>query len=68
MTRRDVLVRVLQLHVSSDAREEADRCAMLRLAQELEDPLSRREPRAHFTASAFVGMKTRNAFSPVFSI
>jgi 8-oxo-dGTP pyrophosphatase MutT (NUDIX family) len=54
MTRRAVLVRLLELHVSSDEREEADRCAMLRLALELADPLSRTEPRAHFTASAFV--------------
>jgi 8-oxo-dGTP pyrophosphatase MutT (NUDIX family) len=54
MTRRAGLVRLLELHVSSDDREEADRCAMLRLAHELADPLSRREPRAHFTASAFV--------------
>ncbi len=54
MTRRDVLVRLLQLHVSLDEREEADRCAMVRFALELADPLSRREPAAHFTASAFV--------------
>jgi 8-oxo-dGTP pyrophosphatase MutT (NUDIX family) len=54
MTRRAVLVRLLHLHVSSDEREEADRCAMVRLAHELGDPLSRNEPRAHFTASAFV--------------
>ena len=54
MTRRAVLVRMLELHVASDEREEADRCAMLRLAHELTDPLSRTEPRAHFTASAFV--------------
>jgi 8-oxo-dGTP pyrophosphatase MutT (NUDIX family) len=54
MTRRAVLLRLLQTHVSSDEREEADRCAMLRLAEELDDPLSRREARAHFTASAFV--------------
>jgi 8-oxo-dGTP pyrophosphatase MutT (NUDIX family) len=45
---------MLQLHVTSDEREEADRCAMVRLAQELADPLSRSEPSAHFTASAFV--------------
>jgi 8-oxo-dGTP pyrophosphatase MutT (NUDIX family) len=45
---------MLQQHVSTDAREEADRCAMLRFAHELSDPLSRNEPRAHFTASAFV--------------
>jgi hypothetical protein len=54
MTRRAMLVRLLQLHVPMDEREEADRCAMLRLAQELADPLSREEPSAHFTASAFV--------------
>ena len=54
MTRRSVLVRLLQQHVTADDREEADRCAMLRLAQELAEPLSRDEPSAHFTASAFV--------------
>jgi 8-oxo-dGTP pyrophosphatase MutT (NUDIX family) len=54
MTRRDVLVRMLQLHLTTDEREEADRCSMLRLAQELADPLSRNERSAHFTASAFV--------------
>lgn len=54
MTRRAVLVQMLQLHVSSDDREEADRCTMVRLAQELGEPLSRIEPSAHFTASAFV--------------
>ena len=54
MTRRAVLVRLLQLHVSSDDREEGDRCTMVRLAQELADPLSRDEPSAHFTASAFI--------------
>jgi 8-oxo-dGTP pyrophosphatase MutT (NUDIX family) len=54
MTRRATLVRLLQLHVSSDEREEADRCAMVRFAHELADPLSRNERSAHFTASAFV--------------
>jgi ADP-ribose pyrophosphatase YjhB (NUDIX family) len=54
MTRRAVLIRLLQQYVSSDDREEADRCAMLRLAHELGDPLSRNEPKAHFTASAYV--------------
>jgi ADP-ribose pyrophosphatase YjhB (NUDIX family) len=54
MTRRAVLIRLLQEHVSSDDREEADRCAMLRLAHELGDPLSRSEPKAHFTASAYI--------------
>ena len=54
MTRRDLLVRQLQLHVAVDEQEEGDRCAMLRFALELADPLSRDEPTAHFTASAFV--------------
>ena len=45
---------VLRAYVASDEREEADRCAMLRLAGELEHPTSRHQPRAHFTASAFV--------------
>lgn len=54
MSRLDVLVGLLRQHVSGDAREEADRCAMLRFAEELGDPLSRAEPTGHFTASAFV--------------
>lgn len=49
-----VLVRMLELHVAGDVREEADRCAMVRLARGLREPLSRDEPSAHFTASAFV--------------
>ena len=48
------LVAALRAHVSGDDREEADRCAMLRLADELAEPLSREQARAHFTASAFV--------------
>lgn len=48
------LVELLRTFVASTAREEADRCAMLRLARELEHPLSRDEPSAHFTASALV--------------
>lgn len=54
MTRRETLVRILHAHAAADAREEADRVAMVRLAHELADPLSRDEPTAHFTASAFV--------------
>ena len=54
MTRREVLITSLRLHVAADAQEEADRIAMMRLANELADPLSRHEPSAHFTASAFV--------------
>ena len=45
---------LLHAYVAADEREEADRCAMLRLAEELERPTSRDEPTAHFTASAFV--------------
>lgn len=45
---------LLRAFVASSDREEADRCAMVRLADELDDPLSRREASAHFTASAFV--------------
>ena len=48
------LVELLHAFVAADEREEADRCAMLRLAHELAEPLSRDEPSAHFTASAFV--------------
>ena len=48
------LAAMLRLYVAGDDREEADRCAMLRLAEELEQPLSRTQVRAHFTASAFV--------------
>jgi 8-oxo-dGTP pyrophosphatase MutT (NUDIX family) len=48
------LVELLQVYVAADEREEADRIAMLRLAGELERPLSREQERAHFTASGFV--------------
>jgi 8-oxo-dGTP pyrophosphatase MutT (NUDIX family) len=48
------LTELLRAFVAADEREEADRIAMLRLAEELADPLSRAEPSAHFTASAFV--------------
>ena len=48
------LIESLHLHVAADAREEADRCAMIRLATELAEPLSRTEGSAHFTASALV--------------
>jgi 8-oxo-dGTP pyrophosphatase MutT (NUDIX family) len=54
VTRVAHLRELLRLHVSGSDREESDRCAMLRLVDELGDPLSRREPSAHFTASAFV--------------
>jgi 8-oxo-dGTP pyrophosphatase MutT (NUDIX family) len=48
------VVGVLRVHVARNEREESDRCTMLRLAEELDRPLSRDEKAAHFTASAFV--------------
>jgi 8-oxo-dGTP pyrophosphatase MutT (NUDIX family) len=48
------LIELLRTYVAADDQEEADRCTMLRLAQELERPLSRSETFGHFTASAFV--------------
>jgi 8-oxo-dGTP pyrophosphatase MutT (NUDIX family) len=48
------IAELLRAHVAADDREEADRCAMLRFAAELESPTSRTQARAHFTASAFV--------------
>jgi 8-oxo-dGTP pyrophosphatase MutT (NUDIX family) len=48
------LTDLLRRFVAASDREEADRCAMLRLAEELDEPLSRAESSAHFTASAFV--------------
>jgi 8-oxo-dGTP pyrophosphatase MutT (NUDIX family) len=45
---------LLKAYVAADEREEAERCAMLRLAEELERPTAREQERAHFTASAFV--------------
>jgi len=50
----DEVKKLLGAYVASDGREEADRCAMLQLAEELEHPTSRDQERAHFTASAFV--------------
>jgi 8-oxo-dGTP pyrophosphatase MutT (NUDIX family) len=48
------LAEMLRAYVAADEREDADRCAMLRLADELEQPFARAQLRAHFTASAFV--------------
>jgi 8-oxo-dGTP pyrophosphatase MutT (NUDIX family) len=48
------IAELLREYVAADEREEADRCAMLRLAEELDHPTSRDQPRAHFTASALV--------------
>jgi 8-oxo-dGTP pyrophosphatase MutT (NUDIX family) len=54
MRRESAVAVLLREFVAGDEREEADRCAMLRLADELEQPLSRSQVRAHFTASALV--------------
>ena len=54
MRRESAVAVLLREFVAGDEREEADRCAMLRLADELEQPLSRGQARAHFTASALV--------------
>jgi 8-oxo-dGTP pyrophosphatase MutT (NUDIX family) len=54
MTRLADVVALLGAHVCADEREDADRCAMVRFAAELPEPLSRAQERAHFTASAFV--------------
>jgi 8-oxo-dGTP pyrophosphatase MutT (NUDIX family) len=54
MSRIDAVVELLRAHVAASEREEADRCAMLRFAEELADPLSRTQETAHFTASALV--------------
>ena len=51
---RVTLAELLRGYVAADEQEEADRCAMLRLIEELQRPFSRDEPSAHFTASAFV--------------
>ena len=53
--------KLLRAYVASDDREEADRCAMLQLAAELEHPTSRDQERAHFTASAFVSTSSVSA-------
>jgi 8-oxo-dGTP pyrophosphatase MutT (NUDIX family) len=54
MRRESAVAVLLREFVAGDEREEADRCAMLRLADELERPFSRAQERAHFTASALV--------------
>ena len=48
------IAELLRDYVAANDREDADRCAMLRLLEELAEPTSREQPRAHFTASAFV--------------
>jgi 8-oxo-dGTP pyrophosphatase MutT (NUDIX family) len=45
---------LLEAHAPADAKEAADRHAMLELLNRLDDPFSADEPEAHFTASALV--------------
>jgi 8-oxo-dGTP pyrophosphatase MutT (NUDIX family) len=51
---RDALEAVLEAHVPADAKEAADRQAMLRFLTSLRAPFSARQEDAHFTASALV--------------
>jgi 8-oxo-dGTP pyrophosphatase MutT (NUDIX family) len=58
MTHGDV-ERLLLGRRPHDAKEDADRRAMLDLLETLPEPFSRDQPRAHFTASALVVDHTR---------
>jgi ADP-ribose pyrophosphatase YjhB (NUDIX family) len=51
---RDVLVEILGAHSPSDEKERSDLEVMRSHARSLDDPFSRAEPTAHFTASAIV--------------
>ena len=53
MTRDDV-ASLLEAHAPADAKESADRHAMLELLGRLAEPFSAQQPEAHFTASALV--------------
>lgn len=52
--RRDEVRQLLLAREPHDAKEDADRRSMLELLDELPEPFSREQPRAHFTASALV--------------
>jgi 8-oxo-dGTP pyrophosphatase MutT (NUDIX family) len=54
MTRRERLVALLAGHVPADEREAGHLERMREFAHVLDDPLSRDQPTAHFTASALV--------------
>jgi len=54
MTRREGLATLLGAHVPADELEAAHLARMQAFAHELEDPLSREQQTAHFTASALV--------------
>lgn len=51
---REDLLGLLEAHVPADEREASDLERMRELARSLPQPLSRRQPEAHFTASALV--------------
>jgi 8-oxo-dGTP pyrophosphatase MutT (NUDIX family) len=51
---RDVLEALLEAHLPADAKETADRDAMLEFLASLRAPFSARQEDAHFTASALV--------------
>lgn len=51
---RDAMRRLLHSREPADGKEDADRGTMLRLLDELPEPFSRNQERAHFTASALV--------------
>lgn len=53
MSREDVGA-LLDSHVPADAKEAADRAAMLQFLEQLPAPFSAAQPSAHFTASALV--------------
>jgi 8-oxo-dGTP pyrophosphatase MutT (NUDIX family) len=54
MSRREILVALLARHVPADDVEAGHLERMRTFARDLDDPLSREEPVAHFTASALV--------------
>jgi 8-oxo-dGTP pyrophosphatase MutT (NUDIX family) len=54
MSRRESLVALLARHVPADGLEADHLERMRAFARDLDDPLSREEPVAHFTASALV--------------
>jgi len=54
MSRREGLADLLVAHAPADALEAAHLDRMRMFARELDDPLSRDQPDAHFTASALV--------------
>jgi 8-oxo-dGTP pyrophosphatase MutT (NUDIX family) len=51
---REEVQTILEAHIPADAKEAADRAAMLHFLAHLESPFSPAQPSAHFTASALV--------------